>query len=59
MPRLSCAVVAQSKRPGSFLLSGGTTLLGALPGLAPTFLVVALLGCVLVPLPTPLFDMLL
>jgi type III secretion protein V len=41
------------------LLSGGTTLLGALPGLAPTFLVVALLGCVLVPLPTPLVDLLL
>lgn len=41
------------------LLSGGTSLLGALPGLAPTFLVVALLGCVLVPLPTPLVDLLL
>lgn len=55
--------MAQSKRPGSILprhlLSGGTTLLGALPGLAPTFLVVALLGCVLVPLPTPLVDLLL
>jgi type III secretion protein V len=55
--------VAQSKRPGSILpshlRSGGTTLLGALPGLAPTFLVVALLACVLVPLPTPLVDLLL
>ncbi len=55
--------MAQSKRPGSILpshlLSGGTTLLGALPGLAPTFLVVALLACVLVPLPTPLVDLLL
>lgn len=43
----------------SHLRSGGTTLLGALPGLAPTFLVVALLGCVLVPLPTALVDLLL
>lgn len=55
--------MAQSKRPGSIfprhLLSGGTTLIGALPGLAPTFLVVALLACVLVPLPTPLVDLLL
>jgi len=31
----------------------------ALPGLAPTFLVVALLACVLVPLPTALVDLLL
>jgi flagellar biosynthesis component FlhA len=63
--------VAQSKRPvperrpeasrglPRHLLSGGSTLIGALPGLAPTFLVVALLGCVLVPLPTPLVDLLL
>ena len=35
------------------------SLLGRLPGLAPTFLVVALLACVLVPLPTPLVDLLL
>jgi type III secretion protein V len=46
-------------RLSSHLLSGGSTLLGALPGLAPTFLVVALIGCVLVPLPTPLVDLLL
>jgi len=55
--------VAQTKRPGSLLprqlLSGGTNLLGSLPGLAPTFLVVALLACVLVPLPTALVDLLL
>lgn len=37
----------------------GTKLLQALPGLAPTFLVVALLACVLVPLPTGLVDLLL
>ncbi len=58
-----CAVVAQSKRPVSILLtrlrSGGSWLLGALPGLAPTFVVVALLACVLVPLPTTLVDLLL
>ncbi|MCH9682942.1 MAG: flagellar biosynthesis protein FlhA [Deltaproteobacteria bacterium] len=41
------------------LLSGGSSLLGALPGLAPTFVVVALLACVLLPLPTPLVDLLL
>ncbi len=61
--RLTCAVVAQRSPPRSspsrHLLSGGATLLSALPGLAPTFLVVALLGCVLVPLPTPLVDLLL
>ena len=37
----------------------GGRLLKALPGLAPTFLIVALLGCVLVPLPTVLVDLLL
>ncbi|MCA9655486.1 MAG: FHIPEP family type III secretion protein [Myxococcales bacterium] len=41
------------------LWSGGALLLGGLPGLAPTFLVVALLACVLVPLPTGLVDLLL
>lgn len=41
------------------LRTGGTTLLGALPGLAPTFTIVALLACVLVPLPTALVDLLL
>lgn len=41
------------------LLSGGQVLVRALPGLAPTFLVVALLACVLVPLPTALVDLLL
>lgn len=55
--------MAQRKRPASLiprpLLTGGTTLLGALPGLAPTFAVVALLACVLVPLPTALVDLLL
>lgn len=34
-------------------------LLGRLPGLAPTFVIVALLACVLVPLPTALVDLLL
>ncbi len=33
--------------------------MGGLPGLSPTFLVVALLACVLVPLPTVLVDLLL
>jgi type III secretion protein V len=37
----------------------GRNLLRALPGLAPTFLIVALLACVLVPLPTVLVDLLL
>jgi type III secretion protein V len=38
---------------------GARGLLRGLPGLAPTFLIVALLGCVLVPLPTVLVDLLL
>ena len=37
----------------------GRSLVRALPGLAPTFLIVALLACVLVPLPTLLVDLLL
>ncbi len=41
------------------MLAAGGKLLQALPGLAPTFLIVALLACVLVPLPTPLVDLLL
>ncbi|MCA9711861.1 MAG: FHIPEP family type III secretion protein, partial [Myxococcales bacterium] len=41
------------------LRTGGASLLGALPGLLPTFAVVALLACVLVPLPTALVDLLL
>jgi type III secretion protein V len=40
-------------------LAAGGKLLQALPGLAPTFLIVALLACVLVPLPTVLVDLLL
>ncbi|MEM9454746.1 MAG: FHIPEP family type III secretion protein [Myxococcota bacterium] len=55
--------MAQSKRLASLfprpLRTSGITLLGALPGLAPTFAVVALLACVLVPLPTALVDLLL
>lgn len=43
----------------ALLVTAVTKLLEALPGLAPTFLVVALLACVLVPLPTPLVDLLL
>lgn len=62
-PRYRPALVAQSKRLASLLprplRNSGTTLLGALPGLAPTFAVVALLACVLVPLPTALVDLLL
>src|SRR5688500_7581365 len=46
------------RRPSPLLAAGGK-LLQALPGLAPTFLIVALLACVLVPLPTPLVDLLL
>lgn len=41
------------------LRGAGRTLLGGLPGLSPTFLVVALLACVLVPLPTIAVDLLL
>ncbi|MGH1340973.1 MAG: FHIPEP family type III secretion protein [Nannocystales bacterium] len=41
-----------------FMRAGGTLLRG-LPSVAPTFIVVALLACVLVPLPTPLVDLLL
>ena len=41
------------------LLSGGQVLVRALPGLLPTFAVIALLVCVLVPLPTVLIDLLL
>jgi type III secretion protein V len=40
-------------------LAAGGKLLQALPGLAPTFIIVALLACVLVPLPTLLVDLLL
>lgn len=41
------------------MLAAGDALLRELPGLVPTFLVVALLLCVLVPLPTGLVDLLL
>lgn len=41
------------------MVSAGGRILSALPGLAPTFLIVALLACVLVPLPTALVDLLL
>jgi type III secretion protein V len=41
------------------VVQAGTTLLRGLPTVAPTFVVVALLACVLVPLPTPLVDLLL
>ncbi|MBK6920174.1 MAG: FHIPEP family type III secretion protein [Deltaproteobacteria bacterium] len=41
------------------MLAGVSGLLRALPGLLPTLLVIALLACVLVPLPTALVDLLL
>ncbi len=47
-----------SPRTNPFVQAGGTLLRG-LPSVAPTFIVVALLACVLVPLPTPLVDLLL
>ena len=50
--------MAEPQRGGS-LLSAGQSLFRALPALTPTFLVVALLACVLVPLPTALVDLLL
>ncbi|MCR9159366.1 MAG: FHIPEP family type III secretion protein [Nannocystaceae bacterium] len=45
-------------RPNPFV-QAGSALLRGLPTVAPTFLVVAILACVLVPLPTPLVDLLL
>jgi len=39
--------------------AASVTLLNSLPGLTPTFLVVAMLACMLVPLPTLLVDLLL
>lgn len=45
-------------RPNPFV-QAGSTLLRGLPAVAPTFIVVAILACVLVPLPTPLVDLLL
>lgn len=47
-----------SPRTNPFVRAGGTLLRG-LPSVAPTFIVVALLACVLVPLPTLLVDLLL
>ncbi len=47
-----------SPRTNPFVRAGGSLLRG-LPSVAPTFIVVALLACVLVPLPTPLVDLLL
>lgn len=41
------------------LHKGAITLFAALPGLVPALLIVALLACVLVPLPPPLVDILL
>ncbi len=41
------------------LVQAGSKLLKGLPAVAPTFLVVAMLACVLVALPTPLVDLLL
>ena len=51
-------VASGSARTNPFVRAGGTLLRG-LPSVAPTFVVVALLACVLVPLPTPLVDLLL
>lgn len=50
--------VATGSPRNPFVHAGGTLLRG-LPSVAPTFIVVALLACVLVPLPTPLVDLLL
>lgn len=52
------SVATGSARNNPFVRAGGTLLRG-LPSVAPTFVVVALLACVLVPLPTPLVDLLL
>ena len=39
------------------LRSAGRNLFGGLPGLTPTFLIIALLAAVLVPLPTVVVDL--
>lgn len=56
--RLSSPEMAVA-RPPSVLAAGVGGLARALPGLLPTVLVLGLLGCVLVPLPTILVDLLL
>ena len=53
------SAVARSIAVSGSWRDGGGLLLRALPGLSPAFLVVALLACVLVPLPTGLVDLLL
>lgn len=55
---LASRLVALPSRPHS-LIAALKALLEGLPAVAPTFAVVALLACVLLPLPTPLVDVLL
>ena len=51
--------MAATSTPGASLWAGGGWLVRAVPGLWPAFVVVALLACVLVPLPTRVVDLLL
>jgi len=51
-------VASASPRPNPFF-QAGSALLRGVPTVAPTFVVVAILACVLVPLPKPLVDLLL
>jgi type III secretion protein V len=48
-----------SRWSGSEFRDAGRRLLGGVPGLSPTFPIIGLLACVLVPLPTVLVDLLL
>ena len=52
------SVATVTPRPNPFV-QAGSSLLRGLPAVAPTFIVVAILACVLVHLPTPLVDLLL
>lgn len=55
---MSRFVASTAPRPNP-LLQAGSSLLKGVPTVAPTFVVVAMLACVLIPLPTPLVDLLL
>ncbi len=61
MPAVATLISRQMAvvRPPSVLAAGLGGLARALPGLLPTVLVLGMLGCVLVPLPTVLVDLLL
>ncbi len=50
---------SRTERGSSSYAAAVKALLAALPGLSPTFVIVALLACVLIPLPTTLVDLLL